>query len=469
MTRHSWLASLWWLLSAALFTTAYLLINTTFMFYDDEGYLLLTYKNFLAGGRLYDDVFSQYGPWPYVYHQLVTTILHQPLTHMLGRNLTAVHWTLCALLCGLTVGRITKRTVTAVSATLITFGLLWQMDQEPSHPGSLIAAMLAAATIAIVSLHSSDRWNWLGATVGLTGALLILTKINVGLLFITGVGVGALRLTAWSERWRRPGAILATVGLLAVPWCLMAKKLGEPWVLNFAIQFTAAAAGLLWVTPPSTFARLIPPRTWAVTIWTFLVTLVIVTGIVCGQGTSLPALLQTVLINPLRQPGSFMFGFTWLPEVWPVAIVCWLTTLRAGWELRQRETVSRATRFIVIALRLIALLFFMFNAWTWLTINGVTGFMVFCLPLLPVFLIPLEVNSSNRNYAGILLATCIALPQVLHAFPVAGSQLGWGTFLFVPVMIIGLNEAWIVLGREAPRIFRLERQLHTTVVHYQLV
>ena len=64
MTRRFWQLSLGLVLGVALLATAYLLINTTFMFYDDEGYLLLTYKNFIAGARLYDDIFTQYGPWP---------------------------------------------------------------------------------------------------------------------------------------------------------------------------------------------------------------------------------------------------------------------------------------------------------------------------------------------------------------------------------------------------------------------
>src|SRR5689334_12876044 len=140
MTRRFWQLVLTAVMGACLLATAYLLINTTFMFYDDEGYLLLTYRNFIEGGRLYDQIFSQYGPWPYLYHQLVTTVLHLPVTHMLGRSLTALHWVLCAMCAGAAVAVSTRRTVAAVATTLATFGFLWQMNSEPSHPGSLIAA-----------------------------------------------------------------------------------------------------------------------------------------------------------------------------------------------------------------------------------------------------------------------------------------------------------------------------------------
>jgi hypothetical protein len=35
----------------------------------------------------------------------------------------------------------------------------------------------------------------------------------------------------------------------------------------------------------------------------------------------------------------------------------------------------------------------------------------------------------------------MAMGQLLHAYPVAGSQMGWGTFLFIPLFVTGLSEA----------------------------
>ena len=452
MIRRLWPVVLWSVLGGVLLATAYLLINTTFMLYDDEGYLLLTYRNFISGGRLYDDIFSQYGPWPYLYHLLISLGLNEPLTHAVGRSLTAVHWTLCALLVGAIARRLTGRLSAAVFATLATFGLLWQMSSEPSHPGSLISVMLAVTVLIVVVTHETGRWNWLGAGIGLAVALLVLTKINIGIFFIAGAGVGALRLTAWPERWRRSAEILAAMGLLALPWGLMGKKLGEPWVLILAVQFTAAAAGLLWVTPPAIFGRRIPPRTWLVATAVSLGGILLVAGTVVLRGTSFHALVQAVLLDPLQHPANFMNGFTWKPSIWPVAAICWLVTARAGWELRQRGEVGPATRGTLIAIRLAAVLSFCFHAEAWLTIFGVGRFIVFCLPLLPVFLIPLsrraeeEVGTAGAN----LWVACLALPQVLHAYPVAGSQMGWGTFLMLPVMVAGLHDTWQALARMLP-------------------
>src|SRR6188768_1396154 len=106
--------ALWSGLGFALLTTGYLLMNTTFMIYDDEGFLLISLRNYLSGLHLYDDVFSQYGPWPYVYHQIITTLGgHAPLTHMLGRSITLFHWVAMALLCGLITWRLARSQLAA--------------------------------------------------------------------------------------------------------------------------------------------------------------------------------------------------------------------------------------------------------------------------------------------------------------------------------------------------------------------
>ena len=45
----------------------------------------------------------------------------------------------------------------------------------------------------------------------------------------------------------------------------------------------------------------------------------------------------------------------------------------------------------------------------------------------------------------------IALPQVLSAYPVAGSQMAFGSFLYVPVLVIGFAAALRYIG-QAPEV-----------------
>lgn len=437
---------------AGMLVAAYALINTTFMLYDDEGYVLLTYRNFIAGGRLYDEVFTQYGPWPYVYHLAIDWILHTPLTHSIGRSLTAIHWTLTALLVGAITTRLTAQKLYALPASLACFGLLWQMSSEPSHPGSLICVILALGTLLIINSHHAGHWSSLAVSLGMVAALLVLTKINIGILFIAGTGVAVLRLTQWPSRWQTVTGTLAALGLLLIPWGLMGANLQKPWVLILAVQFTLSAAGFLWITPTSQAQRVIPPRTWIISLVAFVVTLLLVSGVVWSRGTTLSAMLQTVLLNPLRHPSSFMIGFTWQKGIWPVAGVCWTLAAWAGWELRYRGGLGPFTRGFVLATRTACLVMFIVNLKVWLTMPGINGVMVYCLPLLPIFLIPLQDDRKDDPFLSVRLWTAaLALPQVLHVYPVAGSQMSWGTFLLLPLLLTGWHEASLAWAEKIPR------------------
>src|SRR6478736_383198 len=207
--------ALWSALATVLAVIGYLLINTTLMPYDDEGFLLISLRNYLAGLRLYDDVFSQYGPWPYVYHQILTTLGgNAPLTHTLGRAITLFHWVAMALLCGLITWRLVRRQLAALAASVFVFTLTWQMTSEPSHPGSHISLLVALAGTAVVFLPGARRPAWLYAGLGVLIGLLLLTKVNVGLLLAAGAGCFVLRYTEWPAAWRKT-AWLGPVGVLA--------------------------------------------------------------------------------------------------------------------------------------------------------------------------------------------------------------------------------------------------------------
>ncbi len=440
-TRNHFLLISLGLVFSVMLITATLIINTSFMLYDDEGYVLLSYREFIKGKRLYDDIFTQYGPFPYIYHWIVSIPLPAPLSHLQGRGLTALHWVGSALLAGGIVFRLTRAYASSLLAGLVTFSLLWQMNSEPSHPGSLICLILAATAYVTVTAFQAQKWWLLAVATGVSAALLLLTKINVGALFLAGAAAGALLVTDWPLRWRRPASMLAGLGLLAVPWVLMGTRLSESWVLILAVQFSISVAGLLWITPThqKEWVRRVPPRCW----WAGLVGLVggfvVISGAVLLRGTSPEALLRAVLIEPFRHPAHFMIPLRWDTALWPVTLVCLSVVALAGQELRRHGELTRMTRNAVFTLRLAALAVFILNTRTLLTTPGVGAFTHYALPLLPVFLIPLRTDGIRQP---LIWAALLALPQILHIYPVAGSQMGWGTFLFVPLLVIGLHDLW---------------------------
>lgn len=446
--------ALWSGLGAALAVTAYLLVNTTFMPYDDEGYVLISLRNYLTGLRLYDDVFTQYGPWPYVYHELVTTVLQAPMTHALGRALTVIHWVVMALLCGAVGWRLTRSQIAAAVTAVTAFGLCWQNISEPSHPGSHITVLVALAAVLAGSLPDTRRPWAVYAGLGVIAGLLLLTKINVGLLLVAGLGCFVLGHTRWPDKWRRAATGLAVTGLLAVPWVLLGRQLGQTWVLVLALQFTLAAAGMLWLSPPACAGPGLPGRAW--------IAAPLAGGLVAGliglrvwqQGTSAGALLDAILLNPLRMPANFLVGLKWYPEVWVLAGCGAITVAKAGHEIRTRGHPARSSLWAVTILRCTALAAFVIHAREWPSYFGIFHFAAYCLPLLPVFLVPLAPVADGSRQLARWGVACVALPQVLHAFPVAGSQLAWGTFLGVPVLVAGLFELRAVLPQLLPRAGR---------------
>jgi len=439
---------LWSGAALALAVVGYLLMNTTFMPYDDEGFVLISLRNYLAGLRLYDDVFSQYGPWPYVYHQIVTTLAgHAVMTHTLGRAITLLHWIVMCLLGGGLAWQLTRNHIAAGVTAILVFGLTWQTVSEPSHPGSHIGMLVAAAAVLISTLPGTKRPASVYAGLGLLTGLLLLTKINVGLLLAAGVGGFALQHTAWPRSWRRL-TWLGALGLVALPWVLIGGQLQHSWALILAGQFTLAAAGLLWLAPQSESIPGPASRAWPAAIVAALVTLAIVCSWVLLRGTTLTALVQTVLLNPLRMPANFVVRTPWYPESLVLAVAGAVIAGRAGWEIRAGRTLSRTTVWLVIGLRATAFAWLLLHARVWASYYGIFHFAANCLPLLPAFLIPLAPGSTGQHRLALQAVAWVALPQVLHAYPVAGSQLAWATFLVVPFLMAG----WWDLGRTLPTL-----------------
>src|SRR5215471_51681 len=59
---------------------------------DDEGTMMITVKLYLAGGRIYQDVVSRYGPVYYFYQLLIHTLTATPVSHDVTRFMSIFHW-----------------------------------------------------------------------------------------------------------------------------------------------------------------------------------------------------------------------------------------------------------------------------------------------------------------------------------------------------------------------------------------
>lgn len=427
------------LATAALVVGAALVMFSAFMYYDDEGYVLISLRNFAEHGGLYRDVYSQYGPFPFVFYQIVQAI-SGPLTHTGGRVLTLVTWAGTAVACATLTGYATRRLVVQVAVLAGVFVYLWVMASEPTHPGGLIVVLTAVLAVAGYRSLTQGRYIMWAVAAGAIVAALTLTKINIGVFAAFAAGAWGL-LHLRDDRLRRWAPWLLGAAVVILPLGLMRPLIGTPWVQTYAFAFAGSGIATLLAVGAQASGRVGRREFLAGTAAAGAVTLAVL-AVVFMRGTTPAELLEGILLGPLRHPANFSLVFHWPPGM-RVMIAVSLAAAIAAFVLRgrRRETVDRAVavgRLVITALLVVNLARYPANN---------PGYLIFgcTLPCLWLFVWPLAGrpgdDDSARAWVGLLL-----LGQCLHAFPVPGSQLAWGSVLALPLAAIGTWEAIEWLG-----------------------
>jgi len=425
--------------AAVLAVIAYWMLFTTFMSHDDEGYVLVTLKNYCVHGGLYSKVYSQYGPFPYFIHDLGHRLFRYEFTHTTGRLITLLFWIGSALACAHLVWRQTRAIGLAVFTAGLAFFHLWLMVSEPIHPGGLIAAIVAAGAWFGARQIERGETRALAVTAALLGTCLLLTKVNVGIFYFAAAGAWfAIQLR--DARQAGAGGALAAALLIVLPFALMRSELGEPWALTFAALAAIASAAMLaaaWIErQPRTDWKHAGAGTGAA-----LLMGAIVIAAVCLRGTSVVEMINGILLAPLRQPGVYHYPPDWKPGTRIAGV---LSLLLALWAWKKRGPLLDR---VLVAIRLLLTVEFSLASMEALPFSSHSSVMSYAVPLAWIFVPRLasRENDSRPNVApwiGLLLVL-----QYLHAYPVAGSQIAWGTFLIVPVMALGLDDTRRFLAR----------------------
>lgn len=417
------------LLAAFLAVVGYLLLWTTLMAYDDTGYVLYSINTYIAIGGLYDEVYTQYGPFFYVWHDVLHTLTGITFDQLTARGLTLVHWLIAAGACCLLVARLTGSPVAAAATLSAVFLHLWPMASEPAHPGGLITATIAV--VAWIGVHPRFPAYARATLVGATGAALVLTKINVGVFFLAGAGAWWLLSSEASERLPRLRWALG-LALAAIPPLVMHGLLGTGWVQTFALVTGLAAFGVTLATPVRHEARVPLPTLYAWVAAGALVTVVTLLT-VRFSGTTWLQLWEGIVLGPLRHPLAYSAAVNWRPGAAALAIASFaalLWAIRASAEQRRRLVLGM--RFLGASVGLLSLL-------NRPELNSLAFAMSYAASFAAWFVIPLrdhDETAGTRAWLGLLFAL-----QMLHAFPVAGSQISWGTFLWAPLAVLGVHDA----------------------------
>jgi hypothetical protein len=325
------------LLAAFLAPLAWWRLFTFFAPYDDEGYLLLSLRSFIHGGALYDQVYTQYGPFYYEFWGGLLGLTGQAVTTNVGRLLVVGVWVLTSLLLGIAASRATRSLAAGLCAQIVSFSVLDGLVPEPMHPSGLIVLLLSAFAVALTVLPQRARAG--AGALGAIAAAATLTKLNVGGLLV--IGIAWSLVVAWPRARRQRWVVAAATALLAlVPVVLMRQDLGYAPIGRYAAVVALAllavgVAALPGQVVDAARLRLIA-RWFAVGL---AATAALVTVVLLILGTTPGALFDGVVTEPLRLRNIFSITLLTVPRdlVWAITGA----GAAAGWVLVRTRPASR--------------------------------------------------------------------------------------------------------------------------------
>jgi hypothetical protein len=411
---------------------AYPVAFAVFASYDDEGYMLLALKGFRDGSPLYDDVYGQYGPAFYVILSALLTLFRLPVSHDAARLVTLGLWLTASALCGAVIYRFSRSVLLGCAVVLLVFWRLLGFVTEPLHPGCLLGVLLAG--MVATATYVVPRFPRVALLViGAAAATTALVKINVG-------GFAILSLVfAWIVAVRPfPGAglarLLAAGLLVATPFALMAPDLGAAWAQRYAL-LVALSALALGVAPRPTGHR--DPREVVWLVVGAVAATVTVGAIVLLWGTTLDVMLDAIFVKPLGQRRVLMVPQhlpAWTVPLGVVSVAAAIACRRWGVQRASNggSIAASVLRMVVGLALLTSPVGLGFSLWAF-------GFAL--LPLAWVATCPPGGNhDTDRLVFARVFLPALALLQALHAYPVSGSQVDWGSFLIIPVGAICFGD-----------------------------
>ncbi|MCX6922900.1 MAG: hypothetical protein NT154_06770 [Verrucomicrobia bacterium] len=446
----------WWkliafgLLMVALAVIGYWRMFTQFMVYDDEGGFLWSLSNYFSEGGLYDRVESWYGPFFFTFNHLLHALSGLNFDHDTGRLLTLFYWCGTVLVCGLICWKQTSSLCAGLAGSVLTFVCLITVIREPMHPSGFLTLAAALAVIAGGAAIVRGRPVVFAATAALLGTAMVLSKINVGAFFLIATGTW-LAINSRAVAHIRVVTLLTALACVAVPLLLMRVQWPSPWTTTYVLVF---ACGALALTAALHAGR--QPEHGNQSGMVGLAVALVFGGVVLvaasAQGTSWVGLWKGLVAAP-----SGFAQVHYLPLNWPMGAreLALIQLLAAGaYYFRRREAwVSPA----IAALRIVVGVWFLVRVP--LLFSEATSLQSFCFSYGPslawLMVVPLTSSAPMASDRARLWLAWVFIWQTLQAFPVPGSQIGWGSFLWVPLFVVGWHAAvifWAERLRVAARV-----------------
>jgi hypothetical protein len=415
---------------------AFFTLFSRFPFWDDEGKMLLSVQQMLDGRALYDQASFIYGPSYLLDRWVVFSLLGVPLGNDGVRAVALLAWVVGALLLAMTARRLARDTNWSHGlAAIVWMAGIFQLvvfTNEPGHPQELVVLLVAAAFWIAAQLWNT-RPNTALALLGAITAALILTKINVGVLFGLSLGMALVSLgTRPSVIWTAL-RIAASLAILALPTILMRSRFVDGFG-TFCFMITAALLPCCWLAVVGVGPSEVRWKHVLLCALGAAAVASVTLGFAIAQGNTLGGIIRALLIQPWRGFAGSRFGG---PLALPRLTVSWSVIgaglgLGAFWMGPRGRSVLWPLRLFVCALIFTDAL--VARSWdsqaTWIA-----------LPLMWLVLVPppdWEPQAKEWLFRLMLVfTTCL---QPIQVFPVPGSQVHIGTVTAILVGVVLLLD-----------------------------
>lgn len=386
-----------------------------FWWFDDEGTMLVSIRAFIEGHRMYDDVYSLYGPLYNLFYGLLYGPLHIPIANDTGRLIALFLWVVWTAAFTLFCFLLSRRSlVSMVLCFVLILRLLSPLMGSPGHPEQLCLVLISVTLLMTCWLEENANSIAL-VGIGVLIAALTLIKINIGVFIGLPLLIVLLRNSS-NSILSMILAPLAMICSLILPVAVQSLLFGFPWVRTYCLfcLLSVAATSLVYLGAVRT--PLMETRSWVILVASGGGTTLLIVGAMMLAGSSAFGILSAVVLQnvgfvrnwyyPLRVGDTGVFSAT-------------LSLLAAGayWVSGTQPKLRPYRKHAILIMQSI---FILAGLWFCLR-NSSLHIVKFLGPFCWLLLTSPDADAARFKTARGVTAL-IGATMLLYAFPVAGQQ-----------------------------------------------
>jgi hypothetical protein len=437
---------------ATVFAAPFVLFSTFsgMSWFDDEGTLLVGFRSLLDGYRMYDDIYSLYGPLYNDLYGLVYIVLHVPLTHTTGRLIAAALWLTYTAGFAVFCQRLTSSTTATLLVYLLVLIWLAELMDSPGHPEELCLLLLVAVLLLACSIERAAGAATL-VGVGAAVAGLALVKINIGVYVAGGLVLVLLRVTA-PTAWTRIAIPIVTIALLLLPFAAQALLFDFRWARLYSLFSGLSISAALFVFLNTPRQAILKAADWRIIVLGGGLACLTVIGGMMLAGSSAYAILDATLL----QNTHFMRNWNIPLYVGRTGLLAAAASVLAALAYGASGSWSRMQSYRDMGVVTLKSGFVLLGAPLLLFASPEQVFQIL-VPFCWLFMVqPAEIRQQHAIGRGV--ASLIGAILSLYPFPVAGHQIRIGTLLpvmMLPILAYDLLKALPEhrAGRHLPALF----------------